>query len=106
MKIPKERSMYCQKCKKHTAHKVAQAKRKTHGSVHTMAHGQKPRVRMRGRWRGHGNLGRYSRPPVASRKMAGKKTSKNTDLRYLCAVCKKSSTQHHGVRSKKVEFAQ
>ena len=106
MKIPKERKTYCLKCKVHTKHKVSQAKRRGHGATHPLAHGQKPRVRARGLWRGTGNMGRYSRPPIASRKRSGKKTSKNTDLRYTCNTCKKTSTQNSGIRAKKVEFKQ
>jgi len=106
MKIPKERSTYCKKCKVHTKHKVSIAKRRGHGATHTMAHGQKPRVRARGLWRGFGNMGRYSRPPIASRKRSGKKQSKKTDLRYTCPTCKKTSTQSKGKRAKKVEFKQ
>lgn len=106
MKIPKERNTYCGKCRQHTKHKVTQAKRRGHGANHTLARGQKARVQLRGLWRGFGNLGRYSRPPIASRKRSGKKQSKNTDLRYTCSKCKKSHTQNHGVRAKKVEFKQ
>lgn len=106
MKIPKEKNTYCKYCRKHTSHKITQAKRKTPGSVHTIAHGQKGRVRKRGQWRGTGNKGRYSRRPVASRKMSGKKTSKKTDFRYTCKTCKKTQVQKKGIRAKKVEFKQ
>ena len=106
MKIPKDRKTYCAKCRKHTPHKVTQAKRRGHGATHTMAHGQKSRVRRRGLWKGFGNLGRYSRPAMAKRKRSGKKQSKNTDLRYTCGTCKKTSTQNKGIRAKKVEYKQ
>ncbi|PIN72150.1 hypothetical protein COV21_03060, partial [Candidatus Woesearchaeota archaeon CG10_big_fil_rev_8_21_14_0_10_45_5] len=48
--------------------------------------------------------GRYSKPAITSWSMAGKKQSKKTDLRYQCTVCKKSSVQRVGKRSKKVEL--
>lgn len=104
MKIPKEIKRYCKFCKKHTSHKVAEAKRKGMGSVHTQAKGQKVRVRKRGKWRGTGNQGRYSRPAMSARKMTGKKQSKKVDLRYSCKECKKISVQKKGFRTKKLEF--
>lgn len=104
MKIPKTTKRYCPKCKKHTEHKVASSKKKGMGSVHTLSRGSKTRVRARGDWRGTGNQGRFSRPPVASRKRTGSKQSKKTDLRYQCTVCKKTHTQTSGKRTKKLEF--
>jgi len=104
MKRPKEANRYCKHCKKHTSHKVSEAKRKGMGSVHTQAKGQKKRVRKRGQWRGAGNQGRYSRPAMAARKMTGKKQSKKTDIRYTCKDCKKVSTQKSGFRTKRLEF--
>ena len=82
------------------------AKRRGHGATHTMAHGQKARVRLRGQWRGFGNMGRFARPPVAKRKMSGKKQSKKTDFRFTCGVCKKTHTGNKGFRAKKVEHKQ
>ncbi|MFP4117676.1 MAG: hypothetical protein ACLFTR_02015 [Candidatus Woesearchaeota archaeon] len=106
MKFPKEVKRLCSHCKKHTPHKVTQAKAKTFNSVHTLSKGSKPRMRARqeGKNVGTGNSGKTSRPPVKKRKMSGKKLSKLTDLRYQCTECKKSSVQSGGVRSKKVEF--
>ncbi len=98
--------MFCRTCKKHTEHKISEAKRKGPGSSHPLSYGGKTRVRKRGQWRGQGNQGRYSRPPITSRKMYGKKTSKKMDLRFTCAVCKKASSQKRGVRARKVEFKQ
>lgn len=106
MKVPKEIKRYCKKCKKHTAHKVTLAKNKTPFSSHPMAHGGGTRqhAKHRGKEIGSGNCGRYSRPPVKSRKMMGKKLTKKTDFRYMCQVCKKTSTQAYGIRAKKVEL--
>jgi len=106
MKLPKEKNTYCKACKKHTSQKISIAKKKTHGSVHTQSHGQKGRAKKRGRCRGIGNKGRYSRKAIGSRKMSGKKTSKKTDLRFTCKTCKKTSLQGKGERAKKVEFKQ
>jgi large subunit ribosomal protein L44e len=101
MKIKKAIKRYCPKCKKHTEQKVTQAKKKAPSSL---SYGSKFRARRRGRARGHGNLGRYSKPAISQFKMTGRKQTKKTDLRYECSVCKKTSVQNHGIRAKKVEF--
>ena len=101
MKLPKTMRRYCPYCKKHTEHKVMQSKRKAPSSL---TKGSKKRARKRGAARGTGNLGRYSKPAISKWKMTGKKSSKKTDLRYECGVCKKQHAQRKGVRSKKVEF--
>jgi large subunit ribosomal protein L44e len=104
MKLPKAMKRYCPKCKKHTEHKAFASKKKGMGSVHTLSRGSKVRIRARGEWRGLGNQGRFSRPPVASRKRTGAKQSKKTDLRYECKECKKIHMQSSGIRTKKLEF--
>ncbi|MBI2564920.1 50S ribosomal protein L44e [Candidatus Woesearchaeota archaeon] len=104
MKVPKIRNTFCKTCKKHTEHKVAESKKKTPFTAHPMGYGnKKTRAKLRG-VRGHGNLGRYSKPPINKWKLAGKKQSKKTDFRLTCKVCNKSSTQRMGIRAKKVEF--
>lgn len=103
MKMPKAVKRYCPFCRKHTEHKVMQAKKKAPSSL---SHGSKIRARRRGRARGTGNLGRYSKPAITKWKMTGKKSTKKTDLRYECSVCKKQHAQRKGFRSKKIEFAQ
>lgn len=101
MKIPKTVKRFCKTCKKHTEHKVSQNKKKNASSF---KRGSKVRARLRGRARGVGNLGRYSKPAVTKFKRTGAKQTKKTDLRYTCAVCKKASCQKSGIRSKKVEL--
>ncbi|MFC1691165.1 50S ribosomal protein L44e [Nanoarchaeota archaeon] len=101
MKLPKTITRYCRHCKTHTEHKVSQNKKKNASSL---TYGSKVRAKLRGRARGHGNLGRYSKPAVTKFKMTGKKSTKKTDLRYECSKCKKSSAQKKGKRAKKVEF--
>ncbi len=91
----------CVKCRKHTEHKVAQNKRKTASSL---SKGSKVRARRRGLARGIGSLGRYSKPAITKFKRTGAKSTKKTDLRYTCQVCKKSSVQSKGIRSKRVEL--
>jgi len=101
MKLQKTRNRYCPYCKKHTSHTVSINKRKNPGSL---TYGSKIRARRRGRARGHGNLGRYSKPAISKFKMTGKKTSKKTDLRFLCKECKKTHMQNKGFRARKIEF--
>ena len=101
MKLPKTRKKYCPYCKMHTEHKISQTKKK---SPRSLSYGSKVRAKRRGKARGMGNLGRYSKPAISKFKMAGKKTSKKTDFRYQCSVCKKTHTQKQGIRAKRVEF--
>ena len=102
MKIPKTVKRLCPYCRKHTEHKVTQAKKRTPGSAHPMSRFGKART---GFGKGIGNLGKFgSKPPVSKFKMAGKKTTKKTDTRYQCTVCKKTHSQAKGKRAKKVEL--
>ena len=101
MKKPKTMKRLCPKCKKHTEHKVSQVKKKQASSL---TYGSKIRAKRRGAARGNGGRGRYSKPAVTKFKMTGAKTTKKTDLRYQCTVCKKSSMQRKGIRAKRVEF--
>jgi large subunit ribosomal protein L44e len=104
MKFPKTLNRYCPYCKKHTEHSLKNQSWKGLNKVHTQSKWSQTRVRARGLRRGFGNLGRFSRPAINSRKMYGKKTSKKTDIRYTCKICKKTHMQNHGLRTKKVEF--
>lgn len=102
MKIPKTIKTYCPYCKKHTEHKVTINKKRTPSSL---TYGSKIRAKKRGKARGYGNLGRYSKPAVTQFKMTGKKQSKKIDLRFTCMVCKKSHTISGGsFRAKRVEL--
>lgn len=104
MKLPKQVNRHCPFCNKHTTHTTAHAKRRGRNKTRPISWGSRSRVRKRGQWRGTGNQGRFSRPPVASRKMTGKKVTKKTDLRYKCAECSKIHSQKKGIRAKKVEI--
>ena len=101
MKLPKTTKRYCPFCRKHTEHKILQSKKR---APRSMSHGSKIRARKRGRARGTGNLGRYSKPAITGWKMTGKKPTKKTDIRFQCSVCNKMHTQKEGFRAKKVEF--
>ena len=101
MKMPKLVNRYCPYCKKHTEHSVTANKKKNPSSL---TYGSKVRARRRGQARGKGNRGRYSKPAISKFKMTGKKSTKKTDLRYECKVCKKMHVQRQGFRAKKIEF--
>lgn len=101
MKLPKTMKRLCPHCRKHTEHKVTQAKKRAPSSL---TYGSKYRARKRGKARGTGGMGRYSKPAISKFKMTGKKATKKTDLRYQCGECKKSHAQKSGIRAKKVEF--
>ena len=101
MKLPKTRRTYCPTCKKHTEHKVFQVKK---GKPSSLTYGSKVRARARGKARGFGNLGRYSKPAVSKFKMTGKKQTKKTDLKFQCSECKKFHLQRKGFRAKRVEI--
>lgn len=101
MKLPKIVKRHCPYCKKHTEHKVMQSKK---GRPSSLTYGSKIRAKRRGKARGKGNLGRYSKPAVTKFKRGGKKTTKKTDLRYECKECKKQHMQKKGFRAKRVEF--
>ena len=101
MKIPKSMQRYCKYCRKHTEQKVAQTKKRPPSSL---GRGSKYRARLRGRARGVGNWGKYSKPAITKWKRTGAKNTKKTDLRYTCSVCNKATAQPFGIRAKKVEF--
>ncbi len=99
MKLPKVVRRYCPYCKKHTQQKISLV-----SSGHkrgAMKKGSKERARLRGRARGYGNLGKWSRPAITSWKRKAKSTKK-TNLLYTCQECKKSKIQKKGKRAGKV----
>lgn len=99
MKLPKIIRRYCPYCKKHTQQKISLV-----SSGHkrgAMKKGSKERARLRGRARGYGNLGRWSKPAITSWKRKAKSTKK-TNILYTCQECKKSKIQKKGKRAGKV----
>ncbi len=101
MKLPKTTKRYCPYCKKHTEHKISQV-----SSGHkrgTLKRGSLQRARKRGRNRGYGNMGRYSKPAVTKFKRKTKSTKK-TNTMYTCQTCKKSHMQKKGIRTSKIQI--
>ncbi|MBD3202942.1 50S ribosomal protein L44e [Candidatus Woesearchaeota archaeon] len=101
MKLPKTRNKYCPFCRKHTQHKILQVKK---GKPSALTYGSKYRAKLRGKARGMGSQGRYSKPAVTQWKQTGKKASKKSDLKYVCTECKKAHLQKKGKRAKKIEI--
>lgn len=103
MKIPKIVMRYCPYCKRHTEHKVSDVSSGHKRSA--LKKGSKERARKRGRARGHGNLGRWSKPPITKWKRKTK-TTKKTNLLYTCQECKKSHQQKRGKRTSKLQITE
>ena len=101
MKLPKTIRRYNPKLRKHTVHRVIIVKR---GTTSGMTYGSKTRARERGKARGTGNLGRYSKPAVTKFKMTGKKLSKKVDIRFECTESKHKHVKRNTFRAKKVEL--
>src|SRR3989338_2528260 len=101
MKLPKTIRRYNPKLRKHTLHKILLVKKRMSSSL---TYGSKIRARLRGRARGHGNLGRYSKAAVTKWKMTGKKQTKKADIRFECTETKKQHGKIYTFRAKKVEF--
>mgnify|MGYP001189739180 CR=1 FL=1 len=99
MKIPKTRKRYCKYCKKHTQHKIAQSK--TGSKRGALKRGSIDRAIKR-LGIGSGNKGRWGSKP-AKTKRGGAKSSKKTNTKYTCSVCKKTIIQKQGIRTKKIE---
>lgn len=101
MKIPKTTQRYCPFCKKHTEQKVSPVS--SGAKRGSMKWGGKARIKLRGGWRGKGNMGKYSKKAIGSWK-SKVKTTKKTNLMYTCKTCKKSTIQKKGMRVGKVIF--
>ncbi len=87
MKIPKTTKRYCPHCKKKTEQKIKLVS--TGAKRGSLKRGSKQRAALRGRARGIGNLGRWSKPAVSKFKRKTK-TTKKPNIMYTCQECKKS----------------
>ena len=101
MRLPKKTMRYCPYCKKHTEHKLSMASSGHARSA--LKKGSIPRARLRGRARGMGNLGKYSKPAVGQWKRKVKAVKKSNIL-YTCSICKKAHTQRKGKRTGRVQL--
>ena len=96
MKKPKKVNRYCPFCKKKTEQKVKEASK---GKASSLKRGSKVRIRLRGFWRGVGNKGKYSR--MKNQQKGKRKTTKKTNIMYVCSECKKAKYQKKGKRTGK-----
>ena len=101
MKFPKTTKRYCPYCNKRTEQKIELVS--TGSKKSSLSRGSKQRARKRGRARGFGNLGRYSKPAVKKWKRKTKSTTKKV-LIYTCKVCKKSKQSKKGQRVSKLQI--
>lgn len=97
MKIPKTTKRFCPYCKKQTEQKIKLVS--TGAQRGALKRGSKQRAKLRGRNRGIGNKGRWSKPAVSKFKRKTK-TTKKTNIMYTCQVCKKSKYRQ-GRRNKR-----
>ena len=87
MKLPKKTNRFCPYCKKKTEQKIKIVS--TGAKRGALKRGSKERAAKRGRARGMGNLGRWSKPAVSKFKRKTK-TNKKPNIMYTCTECKKS----------------
>ena len=104
MKLPKETRRYCEKCKKHTLHKIDTAKQKSRGSNRAQSWGSTSRAKKRGVRAGTGNKGRWgSKPAIKSWKRKTKMT-RRIGILYKCAECGKSKGAKKAIRTSRIEI--
>lgn len=99
MKLPKQTKRYCPYCKKNTEQKIKIVS--TGAKKNSLSRGSKIRARLRGKARGIGNLGRYSKPAVSKFKRKTK-TTKKAKILYICSVCNKGKDKKKGIRTSKM----
>jgi ribosomal protein L44E len=99
MRLPKVTKRYCPYCNKTTDQKIKLAS--SGSKKNSLSRGSKIRARLRGRNRGIGNLGRYSKPAGSKFKMKTK-TTKKAKIVYFCNVCGKGKDKKKGIRAGKV----
>ncbi len=88
MKIPKTTNRFCPYCNKNTTQKIKLIG--TGFKRGTVTRGSIARAKFRGLGRGIGNKGKWgSKPPVSKFKRKSK-TTKKTNILYVCDVCGKS----------------
>lgn len=101
MKLPKKTNRFCPYCKKKTEQKIDLVS--TGHKRGTLTWGSKSRARARGKNRGMGNLGRYSKKAIKAWKRKTKATTRKV-LIYTCTVCKKSKQSNKSRRVSKIQI--
>lgn len=88
MKLPKASSRFCPHCNKKTKHKIKLVG--TGFQRGTLTRGSIARARLRGLGRGIGNKGKWGSKPAISKNKRKSKTTKKTNIMYICEVCGKA----------------
>jgi len=96
MKFPKKTKRYCPYCRKHTEQKTEIAS--SGGKRGALTRGSMLRAKLRGQGIGSGSHGRWGSKPAVTKWKRKTKSTKKTNLVYLCSVCKKSKPQQYGRR--------
>ncbi|MEK6859300.1 MAG: 50S ribosomal protein L44e [Nanoarchaeota archaeon] len=99
MKLPKLTKRFCPKCNKRTEQKIEVVS--TGFKRGPLAWGALSRAKLRGKNRGMGNKGKYSRKAIKSWKRKTKTTMRRVVL-YTCKECKKSKISKHSRRVSKI----
>ena len=97
MKLPKVTKRYCPYCKKKTEQKIKIVS--TGFKRGSLKRGSKQRARLRGKARGIGNHGKWSRKAISKFKRKTK-SNKKANIMYTCQECKKSKYRR-GERNKR-----
>jgi len=101
MKLPKKTKRFCPFCKKRTEQKIDLVS--TGVKRGSLKYGSMLRARLRGKARGFGNWGRYSKPAVSKWKRKTKATKRLVVI-YKCLECKKSKPASSGRRVSKIQL--
>ena len=101
MKLPKKTKRFCPFCKKTTEQKIDLVS--TGHKRGSLKWGSLLRARLRGKGRGHGNLGRWGSKPAVNSWKRKTKATKRLVVIYQCTVCKKSKPANHSRRVGKIQ---
>src|SRR3989338_1885730 len=98
MKFPKQVMRYNPMTRKRTLHKVKIVS--TGNKRGTLTRGSITRAKLRGLGRGIGNKGKWGSKPAISKNKRKSKTTKKTNIIYVCSVCGKAKYRQ-GRRNKR-----
>ena len=98
MKLPKNVNRFCPYCNEKTNQKIKLVG--TGGKRGTLTRGSIARARARGLGRGIGNKGKWGSKPAVSKFKRKAKTTKKTNIMYICEKCGKSKYRQ-GRRNKR-----
>ena len=98
MKLPKQVNRYCPYCNKKTEQKVKLIS--TGFKRGALTRGSITRAKQRGLGRGIGNKGKWGSKPAVSKFKRKAKTTKKTNIMYVCNTCGKAKYRQ-GRRNKR-----